>query len=34
MEDNDSQLILNFIGKNSVFSEFIIFGKVYNFKTT
>ena len=31
MEADNSQLIINFIGKNSIFSEFKVFGNIYNF---
>ena len=31
MEADNSQLILNFIGENNTFSEFKVFGNVYNF---
>ena len=32
MEADNSQLILNFIGKKNIFSEFKVFGNVYNFE--
>ena len=31
MEADNSQLILNFIGKNNIFAEFKVFGNIYNF---
>lgn len=34
MEDNQSQLIFNFIGKNSIFKEYKVLGNIYNFDAT